>query len=108
MLEFNLTSCLWKRRAVNRAEERMRSMSTVFDCGSSPIYQYPPDVPQHIGAGTCNPDTCRICLAQKQAREDGRATVIGTMTWSGTSRHSTLKRSFLDVILGRPGKWVPD
>lgn len=82
-------------------------MSTKFSCGSSPIYQYPEDVPFHP-AGTCNPDVCPICTAQRRAVETGMSTIIGTCTWSGTETHSTLRRSFWDWLLGRPGKWVED
>lgn len=81
-------------------------MSDNFVCGSSPIYEYPPDVPSMHPVGTCNPAVCPICTAQRIAVETGRAKIIGTCTWSGTETHSTLRRSLWDCLLGRPGKWM--
>jgi hypothetical protein len=84
-------------------------MSVRFECGESPIWEYDKDVLQHReDQYVCNPAVCPACLDQKRAQSDGRARRVGTMTWSGTSQHSTLRRSFLDWMLGRPGKWVPD
>lgn len=79
-------------------------MSTKFTCGSSPIYEYPSDIPPHP-AGVCDM-TCPICIVQQAARTSGRAKIIGTCTWSGVETHSALRRSFFDWLLGRPGRWV--
>lgn len=80
-------------------------MSTRFVSGSSPIYSYK-DVPMHP-AGACD-GHCPICEMMEEQRRNGTAEIIGTTTWSGTETHSTLRRSFWDWLLGRPGKWVED
>jgi hypothetical protein len=81
-------------------------MSVQFSCGESPIWEYPAHIAMHP-AGGCD-GTCRICIEQQRAREDGTARIVGTCVWSGTETHSILRRSLLDRLLGRPGKWVPD
>lgn len=80
-------------------------MSTRFVCGDSPIYEYPPDVPFPHPVGVCD-GRCQVCLAQERARQNGTARIVGTLVWSGTETHNRLRRSFLDWLFGRPGKWV--
>lgn len=87
-------------------------MSTNFSTGESPIYAYPDDLPTihdfgGASGGACDPDTCPICLGMKRAVDDGRAKVVGLLTWTATETHSTLRRTILDRLLGRPGTWVP-
>jgi hypothetical protein len=79
-------------------------MTTEFVCGSSPIWQYPTDIPMHP-SGVCD-GSCVVCKVQQAARENGRATIVGSLVWSGTETHSELRQSFLDWLLGRLGKWV--
>jgi len=81
-------------------------MSTRFICDESPIWEYPSGIAIHP-AGACD-GKCNICLAQEKARMDGTARIVGTMIYSGTEQHSTLHRSFIDWLLGRPGKWIAD
>lgn len=80
-------------------------MTTRFVSGSSPVYEYV-DIPMHP-AGACD-GHCAICEMQEEQRMNGTAKIIGACTWSGTESHSTLRRSFWDVLFGRPGKWIPD
>lgn len=67
--------------------------------GVSPIYEYPPDIPLHP-AGVCD-GKCPICVAQENARLDGSAKVIWTMTWSGTETHGIIMPKWLQWLLGR-------